>query len=278
MRNAAKLDVRLVTGQEIDQIDMMVAARVYEAMLGNRLTLLLQPVMKVGAPCDRLYMECFVSVAADDDHAIPRERFAPALERLGLIRLFDRYMLRKVFGLLNRCRDLSIGVNISSRSVVQDDFWTATMLELSRSRQVAERLVIEVSEAEQFKLGDARSLTTRLQRLGCRVAVDGFGLGYGVEMGREILAPDIIKIDASMIRKARYGREGLGRLSRMVKLAASMSRNVAVEGVDSESDLAVARACGVTWAQGDYFGRPALLRKGIAGDVIATERQGSGTA
>jgi EAL domain-containing protein (putative c-di-GMP-specific phosphodiesterase class I) len=245
----------------LGETDLLLASQVYDAMLDDRLSLVFQPVLRIGEPREVLYHECLARVEARGGDALSPDRFVPALERLHLVRMFDRYVVRLAMRVLVTCPRLTIGVNVSARSVVSDGFWTQILLDLSRQPGVAERLVVEVTETAQLRLGQGRALIGQLRHLGCRAAIDDFGAGYGVQTGMEIGEPDIIKIDASLLEQARNGRDGMIRLERLVKLARTMSGSVVLEGVESEADVEIARASGVGCLQGYYFGRPVTLEQ-----------------
>jgi len=128
---------------------------------------------------------------------------------------------------------------------------------LSRRRDVASRLVIEITETAPMVPEDGRRFVSRMKHLGCRIAIDDFGVGFGVKTGIEVGQPDIIKVDASFIAGARAGQAGLRRFRGMVSLARDLAGCIIVEGVEDVDDLAVVRRAGVQWVQGYHFGRPA---------------------
>ncbi len=126
--------------------------------------------------------------------------------------------------------------------------------------QVADRVVLEITErASLDAVGDLRQRIGGLRRLGFRIAVDDLGAGYAGLTSFAILAPDLVKIDMSLIR-------GVDREVLRQKLVRALARTclemgimVVAEGIETEQERdAVARlGCGLL--QGFLLGRPRPL-------------------
>lgn len=91
---------------------------------------------------------------------------------------------------------------------------------------------------------------------GARLAADDMGAGYAGFRHLLDLAPDIIKLDISLIH-------GIDRSSRQQSLAraitvfaADVGATVVAEGVETAEELHMLHALGVPWGQGYYLGRP----------------------
>jgi EAL domain-containing protein (putative c-di-GMP-specific phosphodiesterase class I) len=235
---------------------MQHATVLYDAMLEGRISLAVQPVVDIQSMHVQLYGECLARLCGPDGSNVSPGNFVPALERLNLCRHFDQFMVRRVIGLLRRNPSMSLAVNVSGQSVRHDVLWAATLLDLASELEIARRLVIEITETAPVPLSKGRMLIARLRRLGCRIAIDDFGAGYGVQTGMEIDTPDIIKIDGSVLRRARQGGRDFRRLQKLVALASNMATSVVIEGVESRSDLELARDVGARWVQGQHVGSP----------------------
>ncbi|MFF5102584.1 EAL domain-containing protein [Streptomyces sp. NPDC000134] len=97
---------------------------------------------------------------------------------------------------------------------------------------------------------------------GFRICADGVGDGDVPLRALADLAPELVKLDASLlarpaaVRAMRTLCDGLGAL-------------LAVEGVETEAQCAAAREAGAQWAQGELFAPPARLP---AADVYVPPR------
>ncbi|AYR23376.1 EAL domain-containing protein [Herbaspirillum rubrisubalbicans] len=239
-----------------DESDVRIAESVYAALKEDRVMLDFEPVCCVFESSSSLYFESLVRLlSATGERLLPGE-FIPALERLGLMRCLDRYVVRSVFKTLEQHPDIRLGVNISAQSAINDVWWRSTFADLMSRPDIARRLVVEITETAKLKAGTGRRFSQYLQRLGCQVAIDDFGAGFAKEAAREVQVPDVIKIDRGILRRTREaGQEGL--LEEVLSAAHRQCSLVIVEGVETDHDrLTVARSGG-RWAQGRYFHRAA---------------------
>ncbi|MBC8642797.1 EAL domain-containing protein [Caballeronia sp. EK] len=239
------------------QMHMAVAEEVLSAVSNNRLALSRQPIRRVGKASDVLYDECLARlVLLDTNQVMPPGSFIPSIERAGLVSAFDRLVVRSVIGELAANQGMVLGCNISAQSAVEAAWWLPIFEELGRRPDIAERLVIEVTESAPLVPSKGRSFVQRLQALGCKIAIDDFGVHYGMATGMEIKSPDIIKVDGSLLKNARLGARGQGRLIGISDLARELSSIVVIEGVEEPSDFELVDRAGCQWVQGYLLGRP----------------------
>jgi EAL domain-containing protein (putative c-di-GMP-specific phosphodiesterase class I) len=78
---------------------------------------------------------------------------------------------------------------------------------------------------------------------------------------------DIVKIDKVFLQDNRYSADGKGSLWHMVQLASCFSPVVVVEGVETNNQVARARAAGATHLQGYLLARPCFIGTGIPAKV-----------
>ncbi|CAM2198022.1 EAL domain-containing protein [Paraburkholderia kururiensis] len=234
-----------MAGPEMEQVQA-----VFTAMRQGRVVLRREAVCSVGEPRQVLYEECLARVQGE---ALSPAQFIPLLERFSMVCTFDRYVMGQAVALLRGEPDVRLGVNVSALSMLPEVMWEVRFRQLEQMPEVASRLVVEVTESARMDVTLGGRFVRRLRQAGCRVAVDDFGVGYGVETAVSIRTPDIIKIDASLLVAARRGGAAQKRLAGMVRIAGSLARQVVVEGVEDQRDLELARQAGAQWAQGRLF-------------------------
>jgi EAL domain-containing protein (putative c-di-GMP-specific phosphodiesterase class I) len=120
-------------------------------------------------------------------------------------------------------------------------------------------LVMEVTERALTERPEPmlRALT-RLRTLGWGVAVDDVGADSRSLALMPVLYPDVIKLDLRLLRDRAH--EDAARIVTAVGAEAEQRRGtVLAEGIDSEDQLAIARAAGATLGQGFLLGPPAPL-------------------
>ena len=95
--------------------------------------------------------------------------------------------------------------------------------------------------------------------LGCRLALDDFGVGMSSLHLLAQLSVDYLKIDGSFVQNVSRGLVDRQLLTAVVEMAAALDKQTIAESVVDEPTLQVLRACGVDYAQGYHVGRPCSL-------------------
>jgi EAL domain-containing protein (putative c-di-GMP-specific phosphodiesterase class I) len=152
-----------------------------------------------------------------------------------------------------------LSVNVSASTLVSDAF--AKLV----ASVPGQRVVIELTEHEFVEDYDAIADTCgELRTRGFRVAVDDAGSGYAGLAHIVSLAPDVIKLDATITRDIDsnvYARE---MVASVVSLARFWRSHVVAEGIETEAELATLRRIGVDRGQGYLLGGPRSLAEVIA--------------
>jgi EAL domain-containing protein (putative c-di-GMP-specific phosphodiesterase class I) len=196
-------------------------------------------------------------------------RFLPAAERYGLIREIDRMVLGKVAAVLGgerRERGVSIAVNLSALSVTDPGMLAEIKRHLALHEVDPSRLVIEVTETASISdMEQARAFCAGVQALGCAVALDDFGAGFGSFQYLKRLPFRYLKIDGDFIRGLPDSPNDQLVVKALVGVVRGMGRRTIAEFVGDEPTLALLRSYGVDYAQGFEVGRPhPVLPLGVA--------------
>jgi EAL domain-containing protein (putative c-di-GMP-specific phosphodiesterase class I) len=119
------------------------------------------------------------------------------------------------------------------------------------------RLVIEITETAAISDMDrAHAFCTGVSALGCDVALDDFGAGYGSFHYLTQLPFDYLKIDGSFVRALTVSRKDQLVVQALVELARGMGVRTIAEYVTDRPTLTLLRRYGVDYAQGYELGRP----------------------
>ncbi|MDT7547625.1 MAG: hypothetical protein QOE84_19 [Actinomycetota bacterium] len=122
------------------------------------------------------------------------------------------------------------------------------------------RIVVEITE--HVSVTDYTVLARprqRLRELGIRLAVDDAGSGYASLRHIVALAPDVIKIDRTLVTDLNADRARRALVGAVVAFAKEMgATSVIGEGVETQAELDALIALGVDAAQGYYLGRPTV--------------------
>ncbi len=220
-------------------------------------------------------------------------RFLPAAERYGLIREIDRLVLDRVMELLGgrtgpsgdggdfenggpaRARGATFGeapreapreasgdgpriaVNLSALSVGDGTMLGHIERGLARHGVDPRRLVIEITETAAISnMNRAGTFCADVRSLGCAVALDDFGAGFGSFQYLKTLPFDYLKIDGGFIRSLPDSPKDQLVVQALAGLAKSMGKRTIAEYVGDRATLRLLRRYGVDYAQGFEIGRP----------------------
>lgn len=120
-----------------------------------------------------------------------------------------------------------------------------------------ERVVLELTELVRLPDPERFARTVRpLREEGFALAVDDFGAGFSNVPLLAELAPDFIKLDASLVTGARTHPGRRAVLEALAQLGRRLNGTVVAEGLETEEDVRAAREAGVPLGQGFVFGHP----------------------
>ncbi len=115
--------------------------------------------------------------------------------------------------------------------------------------------ILETGVSDEAQLVDAVKL---YRKLGCKIAIDDFGIGYSNFDRLWRLRPDFVKIDRSVTVSAVRETHAKLVLANMVKLIHECGAKVVVEGIETRDEALTALEVGADFLQGYYFARPGL--------------------
>jgi EAL domain-containing protein (putative c-di-GMP-specific phosphodiesterase class I) len=233
-----------------------VSELVWSAVREGRVEFAFQPICHSVDRSAILYYECLVRCMDENSRVISPVEFIPGLEKSGEIRLFDFHVFQRTVALLDEHPDITLGVNVSALSAIDDSLWDPAFVWLSDRPDIARRLVVEITETAPVDPAGAWAFAQSLQQLGCRVAVDDFGAGYSLQAATAVGQVDIVKIDASFINRIGRNVDALSRFDAIIASALKFVDCIVVEGVENEGDLSLVRGAGIEWVQGYHLGRP----------------------
>lgn len=130
------------------------------------------------------------------------------------------------------------------------------LLELLRDVDT-NRLVFEITE--HLPVADYGVLDVPVRQLrerGVRVAVDDAGAGFASLQHILSLRPEIVKLDASLIRGIETDEARHSLIAGLRTFIADIPADCVAEGVETHSQAAILRKLGISHGQGWYLGPP----------------------
>jgi diguanylate cyclase (GGDEF)-like protein/PAS domain S-box-containing protein len=234
--------------------------RIRRALDEERLVLYAQPILDINAGTITSY-ELLVRMLGPKGEVIPPGAFLPVAERRGMIRTIDRRVVREAIALLDQRPSTGtaarLQVNVSARSLSDPDLLGYIRSELGAARVDPADLLFEVTETAAIaNIDDASRFLTSLSELGCGIALDDFGAGFGSFHYLKNLPFDELKIDGQFIRNLTTNPDDLVLVETLVQLARGLGKRTVAEYVEDAAVVQLLRDVGVDYAQGYYIGAP----------------------
>ena len=203
------------------------------------------------------------------------DQFIWVAERAGIIPQLTKVMMslafRQVHTLERDHPDLGLSVNISGHDLLDERFPDVVRGLLTIHDFNPRRLTLEITEtalvADPVR---AETSIASLRRLGVRVAVDDFGVGYSSLTQLTGLTVDALKIDKSFIQSLDHDPRITAVVRATVELARALDLHVAAEGVETATALSIIRDLGCHTGQGNYIGLPMPLED--LREMLASQR------
>jgi diguanylate cyclase (GGDEF)-like protein len=242
--------------------DIVMGDGVRRALKDGRLVFAYQPVVESTETAGAQnvdYYECLLRMIDEEGTPVAAAHFIPVIERLGFVRIIDRYVLERAVQEAADHPGFRLGFNISGLTAT-DRSWLRTVTRLLRDKPLlARQLVVEITEtAALHDIEECSRFVGTLRELGCRVAIDDFGAGFTSLRHLQALAVDTVKIDGSFVRDLATKPENQVFLRHLVGLAHGMGFTTVGEGVESAHEAAILRREGVRLQQGYHFARPSI--------------------
>ena len=208
---------------------------------------------------------------------MPPSALLPAAERNRLIVPLSQWVTAEALRHAAAWRadglgEVPVAVNLTAQALAADGFAEHVADRLQLEDLPGSALLVEVAEGA---VADDRKVVTALEELrsvGVRVAIDDFGTGCSSLARLRDLPLDLLKIDGTFLVTPCPKGEAI--LRAVVELGRSLGLPVAVEGVETEAHLALARRVGAGWAQGYLFARPMPATRVTAWAQAWAGRQG----
>jgi len=210
--------------------------------------------------------------------------FIPLAEKVGLIQMIGRHAMHAAAQLVAEStrlgHGLPVAVNLSPKQLLQPGLDGQLLNACRRHGIEPAMLELELTESALVHSMDVvKPLLGRLKGHGFKLALDDFGTGYSSLSYLRHLPFDKVKIDRSFVMDVDRDPNAARILESIVGLCAALDMRTVAEGVETEQQLAMLRAMGVTEFQGYWFARPmpmddwlGLLALAPAADLVLPRR------
>jgi diguanylate cyclase (GGDEF)-like protein len=197
---------------------------------------------------------------------IPPDQFIPLAEHTGLIKPLTTWVLNTALSQLRHWRDqtdqpfparLSMAINLSTRSLLDDSFPAEVVAALDRWQVPARLLELEITEsAIMADPTRAHRLLTQLAAVGVKLAIDDFGTGYSSLAYLKNLPVDQLKIDQSFVLHMHHDPNDAIIVRSVIDLGHNLGLQTVAEGIEDLDTWKQLTNLGCDSAQGYFLARP----------------------
>lgn len=134
-----------------------------------------------------------------------------------------------------------------------------TLATAKQSGFAAERLILEVVRGDDAPdIAHLQKVLTGYRAHGFSIAIDNFGTGRNSLVNLKTLAPDLVKLDISLVQNLHENDARQLQVRGIVDLAGQLGCQVIAQGVEQPEELDCLLENGVVLMQGFHFARPAF--------------------
>ena len=239
------------------------ASRVKDALRDRRFVLAYQPIFRL-ATGRAAHYEALIRLRDDTGALVAPGMFLPAAEQFGLLPQLDTWVVDQVLGLLKVRGDVEVFVNLSGASLGEEGHLLSIEERIRESGVGPGRLAFEVTETTAVRdMIAAREWMRRLRDLGCRFALDDFGIGFTSFSYLQSLPADYVKIDGSFIRDLDTNLANQALVKAIDTVAHTLGKETIAEQVENPGSVDILRELGVEFAQGFSLWRAETGSPGI---------------
>jgi len=242
------------------------------------LFLVMQPIMSLKDPYAALDFEVLLRLRRADNTIEPAWRVITAAENNGRIAIIDRWVLKNVLEWIDEHYDglektRFIDVNLSGGSLNDERFTADAFAMLRDHGRAAKKVCLEITESVAVSdIDNTTKFADQARDLGCRIALDDFGVGYTSLTYLSRLPVNVLKIDGSLVTRALSHPTNLSIIEAIAGLTRNLGMTSIAEWTDDLDTIKAMVEAGLDYIQGFIISEPqlptAILLANSAADFI----------
>ncbi|MEZ5498249.1 MAG: EAL domain-containing protein [Steroidobacteraceae bacterium] len=241
-------------------------AQIEAAVMARRFTLFLQPIVALQANNAPEHYEILLRLCLPDGSVLAPQDFFPTIERCGLEREVDQWVVQRLIAWLGDNRPRWAGrprrfaVNLNARSVASADLCDEIIGGLSAAQLPTALVCLEIP-ATRTAVKDPQVMANieRLRHAGCIVSIDDVACERMAAEELSDTSVDVIKIEGACLSRARVSDRDAIAAHEALRSLVAQGAEIVAEAVETADDLDMARDLGCDYAQGYLFGKPQRL-------------------
>ncbi len=247
------------------QQETLLAITLPETIDNNRLTLYAQKIVPLND--DKKYRKLEILLRMRDKRRpFGAKTIILIAERFNSIVHLDHWVFNQVLRVydkeLSQLPNTIISMNISA-ATLSDPTLPSFLLPLIKASALSpEQLCFEITEtAAMTHLKDTIKVVNRLQKIGCKISLDDFGVGLSSFSYIKNFVVDFVKIDGSFVKNINKDKTSQTIVYIINEMAHRLGIQTVAEHVENEAILNTLMKMNVDYAQGYVICKPEPLRQ-----------------
>jgi diguanylate cyclase (GGDEF)-like protein len=249
---------RSLTGTLLDQ---KWTQELQDAVRENRLHLLFQPIVSITGKSEDRY-QVYTQLVSKEGAKISVAELLPSIERSGVSVMLDRWVvttaLKKLAEHTDKSPESLFFIKLTT-GALNDQQFTSWLEKQCNSHNVDPfRLVFDMREESIVShLKDAREFATRLQQLGCQIAIDAFGISQEPEKILSMIPASYLKLSFQLMASLKNGdKERIEEIKNICEQAKQKNTMTIAPFVESAEALSQIWSINIDFVSGDFFSEP----------------------
>ncbi|GIH12458.1 EAL domain-containing protein [Rugosimonospora africana] len=253
--------------------------RILTAIQDNRFTLYAQPILDLNLNQVTRH-EILLRLLDDTNAPVAPAGFLDIAERVDEILAIDMMVLDRALLLIAEGPETAhYHVNLSGRSLGDDRLLRHVDDQIRRLNVDAGQLTFEITETAVIgNMTEARRFAHSVRELGCQLALDDFGSGYGSFTYLKYFPIDLVKIDGDFISKICTTKVDQVMVRSVVDICAALGIRTIAEFAEDAPTVDLLRGYGIEFAQGYAIGKPAPIAQSRTVSSLALPTLGERSA
>jgi diguanylate cyclase (GGDEF)-like protein len=237
---------------------------VLAALREDGFQLYFQPIEPLGEATGIAHGEILLRLLGKDGQTVSPGLFMPAIENYHMMPAVDRWVVEHSLKTLAEmglsAADAVWSINLSGQSLGAHDFTDFIIDQLYRSGILPRSICFEITETSAIgNMDEARRFISAVKKLGCRFALDDFGVGLSSFAYLKNLPLDYLKIDGSFIKEITQDPVSSAMVSAINKIGHLMGLETIGEYVENDEIKCHLQKLGIDYGQGYGIAKPQPL-------------------
>jgi EAL domain-containing protein (putative c-di-GMP-specific phosphodiesterase class I) len=251
-------------------------SRIRAALDDNRFTLYAQPILDLSLNQVTRH-EILLRLLDEANFPVPPSSFLDTAERVDEILAVDFWVLGRALELIMQGPETThYHINLSGKSLTDGRLLEHIDAEMRRLDINPALLTFEITETAVIgNMTEARRFAHGIRELGCQLALDDFGSGYGSFTYLKYFPIDLVKIDGEFISNLLDTEADQVMVRSLVEICRALGIRTAAEFVEDSLTIELLRTYGVEFIQGYAVGKPQPIARprGTAPVLLPPARQ-----